>query len=283
MIPPSTSLIDRLLREDVPYGDLTTGLLGVGDLGARIRITARDRIVVAGAPVARAVCERVGARLSYSAQDGHRAGPGDPILEAEGTAEALHAAWKLCVNIFESCCGIATRTRALVDAAASVAPGVGVFATRKVFPGTKDLAVEAILAGGALPHRLGLSETVLIFAQHIGLLGGVAELAARLPELRQRACERKVLVEVEGPDDALLLAEAGVDGVQFDKFPPAELTEIVAAVRQVAPSVTLIAAGGINDTNAASYAATGVNALASSWMYAGRPADMGAVIEPAAG
>jgi len=281
VIAPSTALIDRLLAEDVPYGDLTTHLLGIGDRAARIRFAARDEIVVAGVPVARELCRRVGAEITFSLDSGQRVGRGDPLLVAEGPAAGLHAAWKVCANVFESCCGIATRTRALVDAARSAAPGIGVFGTRKVFPGVKELAIEALEAGGALPHRLGLSETVLVFEQHTALLGGIEALVDAVPGLRRDACEKRVLAEVTRRDEALLLAAAGVDGLQFDKVPPSELAGIVAAVREVDQRIVLIAAGGITGTNAADYAATGVDGLASSWMYAGRPADIGVVIEPA--
>ncbi|MBU4206855.1 MAG: ModD protein, partial [Actinobacteria bacterium] len=66
----------------------------------------------------------------------------------------------------------------------------------------------------------------------------------------------------------------------FDKVPPAQLADMVAALRAAAPAVRVIAAGGINATNAAEYAATGVSGLATSWMYGGAPADIAVTIEP---
>ena len=58
--------------------------------------------------------------------------------------------------------GIATRTSQIVKKAKAVNPSVVVVTTRKAFPGTKKVAIKAIIAGGALPHRLGLSETILV-------------------------------------------------------------------------------------------------------------------------
>ncbi len=282
MIRPGPLLVDRLLHEDVPYLDLTTHLLGIGDRPATITFVARDAAVAAGTDVVGSICARLGVGVLDRRTDGARVEPGDVLLRGTGTAADVHAAWKVCANVLEGCCGIATRTRALVDAARSASPGVRVFTTRKNFPGTKELAVAAILAGGALPHRLGLSETVLIFDQHTAFIGGASGLAALLGgPLRGATCEKKILAEVTGRDEALLLAAAGVDGLQFDKVPPDELATIVASVRAFDPRITLIAAGGINPANAGAYAATGVDALASSWMYAGRPADVGVTIEPA--
>ncbi len=280
MLPPGTEVVDRLLREDVPYGDLTSRLLGMEEIPARMTCVSRSPITVAGMPLVRALCERVGARVVRTVGSGTSVAAGEQILHVEGSAGALHLAWKVSVNVLESACGIATRTRSMVDAARSVAPAVEVFTTRKVMPGTKELATEAILAGGALPHRLGLSETVLVFDQHTRFVGGIDGLVKMLPRLRERAREKVVLVEVDNLEDALRVARAGAGGVQFEKFAVADLARAVAEVRRVAPQAALVAAGGINDQNAAAYASTGVDALATSWMYSGPVADLGVVIEP---
>lgn len=280
MIPPTTELVERLLSEDVPSLDLTTHLLELPAVPARLSFTARSPITVAGTALVQALCEQVGAQVDVAQPSGTQVEPGAMLLQAVATPAELHRVWKVAVNVYEASCGIATRTHELVTAARSTAPHIEVVTTRKVIPGTKDLAISAILAGGALPHRLGLSETVLIFDQHAVFLGGVEGVAQRLQQVRRRAVEKLVFVEVENLADAQLLAAAGADGVQFDKVPAVDLTAMVAQLRQEHPALRIIAAGGINSGNAAAYAATGVDALASSWMYAGPPADIGAVIAP---
>jgi molybdenum transport protein len=280
MIPPSMELVERLLREDVPSLDLTTQLLELPQVPARLTLTTRTPVTVAGAAIAQALCAYVGAEVERLAPSGSDAPAGSVLLSACATPAALHRVWKVVVNVYESACGIATRTRALVTAAKVGSPRVEVFTTRKVIPGTKDLAVSAILAGGALPHRLGLSETVLIFDQHTIFIGGVAGLARRLEMIRHRAVEKVVFAEVSTFGDAVVLAEAGVGGLQFDKVPVAELGPMVSSLRNEYPNIRLIAAGGISPNNAADYAATGVDAIASSWMYSGPVADVSARIVP---
>lgn len=93
---------------------------------------------------------------------GSRVKPGEMLIEAYGRTGGLHNAWKVSLNILEYCSVIATRTRNLVDLAQKENPDVEVVATRKSFPGTKELSIKAIIAGGTLPNRLGLSETILI-------------------------------------------------------------------------------------------------------------------------
>lgn len=275
-----SELVERLLHEDVPYGDLTSRLLELPPAPARLRVIARDRVVLAGGEVAAAIGSRVGAAVVRCAAEGEAIPAGGVLLELAGSAPALHRAWKVVANVLEGCCGIAGRTRALVDAARDANPGVQVFTTRKSFPGAKELAIAGVLAGGAFPHRLGLSETVLVFAQHTVFLGGLPGLLERLPQLRRRACEKLVLVEVEGAEDALAVARAGVGGIQFDKLDVEELAAVVPQLRAIDPAVRLIAAGGITAANAAAYAATGVDALATSWVFAAPPADLKVVIEP---
>lgn len=281
MIPPSVELVERLLGEDVPSLDLTTQLLELPPVPAQLTLTTRTPVTVAGTAIAQAMCEYVGAEVEEYAPSGSQAGAGSVLLRACATPAALHRIWKVVVNVYESSCAIATRTRELVMAAKAGSPQVEVFTTRKVIPGTKDLAVSAILAGGALPHRLGLSETVLVFDQHTVFVGGIEGLAQRLEVIRRRALEKVVFAEVSTFEDAAVLAAAGIGGLQFDKVPAAELGPMVSQLRSEFPGIRLIAAGGINPNNAGDYAATGVDAIASSWMYSGPVADVSAQIVPA--
>jgi molybdenum transport protein len=280
MLIPSAEYVDRILNEDVPYLDLTTYLLDLPSIPGQMTFTARHRVVAAGIPLVRAVLERLGAEIVSAVTSGTELAAGQALLSAAGPPAVLHQGWKVGANVFESACGIATRTAELVAAARATNPEIEVFTTRKVMPGTKELALEAILAGGALPHRLGLSETVLIFDQHTAFIGGLDGLIQRLPRLAARACEKLVLVEVSTAAQAIAVAKAGAGGIQFDKVPAGPLAEMVKTVRAAVPGVRLIAAGGISSSNAAEYAATGVDALATSWMYGGTPADIGVTIEP---
>ena len=146
-------------------------------------------------------------------------------------------------------------------------------------PGCKDLLVEAVMAGGAFPHRLGLSETVLVFDHHMKFLGGFDEFVKRIPEFRSRCIEKKLFVEASA-NQARILAAAGIDGIQFDKVPVEELAALVKDLRAVNSHITLIAAGGVNPQNAAAYAATGVDGLATTAPFTAKPIDMSVRISP---
>jgi molybdenum transport protein len=152
--------------------------------------------------------------------------------------------------------------------------------TRKSFPGTKKIVIKAIRAGGALPHRLGLSETVLVFKQHTVFMGGLDEFLKGIHGLRGRAPETKIIVEAETAREALQIARAGADVVQVDKLDPGQLMKLVREIRSAKPAVKISAAGGINEDNAAQYAAAGADIIVLSSVYFGKPADIGVQILP---
>lgn len=270
------SYIDELIVSDIPSGiDLTSHVLGIGGQPGRIEYYTRDAAVLCGTEEAQRIYRRLGCEVPGALPSGSQLEAGDVFMTAEGPAEALHIGWKICLNIFEYYSALATKARAMVDAVHAVNPRCEVLTTRKLMPGTKLLDVKALTVGGALPHRLGLSETLLVFDQHLAFYGGMDKLIEDLPQLKARCCEKKLFVEA-GAEDALRLARAGVDGVQLDKVAPAELAALVAQLRKVNPQVTLIAAGGVNLANAAEYAATGVDGLATTCLHFAKPLDMSA-------
>lgn len=142
------------------------------------------------------------------------------------------------------------------------------------------IAIKAISAGGALPHRLGLSETVLVFKQHTAFLGGLEAFLGTVSELRLKSRETKIIVEADTREEALLIAHSGADIVQLDKITPDELAATITAIRTANPNILISAAGGINESNAEEYAATGIDIIVLSSVYFGKPSDIGVSIHP---
>ena len=276
----SDARIDQLIAEDVPYIDLTTQMLGISDKPARIEFFTREDATVCATEEAARVLQHLGAEVESLVPSGEQVTAGTVLLVAVGPAGALHKAWKVCLNLLDHCSAVATKTHNLVSAAKSANPACEVLTTRKSMPGVKDLLTKAVTAGGAFPHRLGLSETVLVFDNHARLMGGFEAFLEALPRLRSKCIEKKLFVEANA-DQARALARAGVDGIQFDKIPADELAALVAELRAIDSHCTLIAAGGINAKNAAAYAATGVDGLATTAPFSAAPLDMSARILPA--
>ncbi|HMK60651.1 MAG TPA: ModD protein [Dissulfurispiraceae bacterium] len=272
--------IDRLIEEDIPYGDLTSFALSIAKMKGRISFAPRGDIVVCCTEEVERILSRFNIKAIFSLPSGTAVEDKKVFLEAEGYAEDIHKAWRICLNLLEYSSGIATRTKAFVDAALEINPDIIVVTTRKSLPGVRKIAMKGIICGGALPHRLGLSETVLIFKEHMRFVGGIEGFVARLPKLNHRLAENKIAVEVQSEKDALRMAEAGVDILQLDKLDVIEIARIVKTVKAMAPRILVAAAGGINEGNIRDYASTGADIIVTSSLYFGRPSDISAEIMP---
>ena len=261
------------LAEDVPYGDLTTHALGIGARVGHIHLTARQPMVAACSEEAARIMTLAGARVTEVAASGSILPAGGLILAAEGPAAALHVGWKVAQTLLETAGGIATAARAIVDAVRAAGSQAAVACTRKSLPGTRGLSVKAILCGGAVPHRLGLSETILLFAHHRAFCGD-ASLSAIIDRLRQSSPEKKVVVEADTLEEAQQTAEAGADVVQIDKASPADVAALRRFCEGRSPRPLVAATGGINAANAADYARAGADVIVTSAPYTARPLDV---------
>lgn len=265
--------LEQLIAEDVPYIDLTSHILGIGDQPGSIEYYTREACVLCCTEEVTRMMAMLGCAVTWSLPSGTRLEPGQAFLRATGAASALHQAWKVCLNMFDHYSAVATKARKMVDAAHAANPNCEVLTTRKSTPGNKDLLTKAVMVGGAFPHRLGLSETVLVFDNHLAFIGGLDEFIRQLPQIRRRCIEKKLFVEATA-DDARRLVRAGVDGIQFDKVPVEELGALVEELHGIDPHVSLVAAGGIRPDNAGDYAATGVDGLVTTSLFTAKPVDM---------
>ena len=281
----STSLIESLLTDDCPGPDLTIEMLGIGAQGGAMFFSSREDGVISGVEEAEMLLARCGLCVTRQAANGDALQAGQVFLTARGSAAAMHRGWKAAQVLMEYMSGIARRCAFMLERAHAVRPGVQVAVTRKNFPGAKAFCLEAALNGGATIHRQNLSESVLVFEQHLLFFSGgenlpaLENLARQARDLRARMPEKKITIEVDCLDDALLASGAGLDSIQCEKFSCQDLAATVGALKSARPDVLILAAGGINSDNAAEYAATGVDVLVTSWPYWGRPADMKVVME----
>lgn len=264
--------LENLLRDDAPYGDLTTSSLGLDDSPAVMTFAARREMTVALVEDAATIIQIAGGEVHLAARSGDFLPSGAPILRAHGPAGALLRSWKVAQTLVEIWSGVATSARAIVHAAREVAPEIAVACTRKHTPGVKRFAVAAITAGEATMHRLGLSETILVFPEHLALMDG-ADLSAIANRLRATTPEKKLVIEVKSVESAIAAAAAGFDVIQAEKFSPDEIGSLAAALT-ANPRPVIAAAGGINPSNAAAYASAGAEVLVTSAPYAAQPRDV---------
>lgn len=275
-----------LLADDRPHGDLSTEALGLNGRPARIVFRARQDMRVCGLEEARALFKMCGLDAHLRAASGDQVSAQATLLEAEGEATAIFGVWKVAQTLVEWASGIATAAAGIVAAAQAVRPGLPVACTRKNVPGTKALSVKAVRSGGARMHRLGLSETLLVFPEHQAFLQ--EEPASTVARLRTIEPEKSIVVELTSHEAALAWASAGVDVLQLEKFSPQAVEALGRELgsrpasswgRPGHPPV-LAVAGGVRADNAADYARAGAGLLITSAPYTAPPCDVAVRLEP---
>jgi len=262
-LPPDPFVFEPAVRaaleEDIGYaGDLTTDLLISSDARAEARVVARAPGTLAGLICAASAFRLIDSstKIACGAQDGEAVAAGTVIATVCAHTRALLSAERVALNFVGHLSGVATATRALVDAVAGTKTRI--VCTRKTTPGLRTLEKYAVRCGGGSNHRFGLYDAVLVKDNHIAAAGGlrsaVERVRAGIGHMRKLEVEVDSLAQLQ---EALSLA---VDVILLDNMTIAELREAVTIVRGRA---VLEASGGITRQTAREIALTGVDFISS--------------------
>ena len=253
-----TRLVDAALVEDLAGGQDVTSVATVpARAEATARFVARADGVVAGLDVVELVLARASdgrLRCRALARDGESVTAGQALLEAAGPARDLLLAERTALNLLCHLSGVATLTRAWVDAVAGTEAQVR--DTRKTTPLLRALEKYAVRCGGGVNHRMSLADAALVKDNHVAAAGGVV---AAFRRVRESFPDVAVEVEVDTVADAVDAVEAGADLVLLDNF---GLDDLVSTVRLVDGRARLEASGGLTLADAAAVAGSGVDYLA---------------------
>lgn len=247
------AFVRRTLEEDLGEGgDVTSAATIPADARLDAVMASRDQVVAAGLPLAamffRALDPEV--HIQQLVEDGASVAPGTALMRLSGNARAMLTAERSALNTVQHLTGIATMTRAYVDAIAGT--GCILLDTRKTIPGLRALEKYATRMGGAENHRMRLDDGVLIKDNHIAVAGGVAEAVRRA---KAAGLSLPVQVEVDRLDQIEPALVAGADRLLLDNMPPDVLS---AAVELVAGRVPTEASGGVRLDTIRAIAETGV-------------------------
>ena len=261
--------MDRALAEDLASGDITTEACIDADARATAEGVARGAIVACGAPVVARVFARIDPTVSTFdaiAADGARVARGACSGRVHGRARSILMGERVALNFAQRMSGVATATRAYVDA---VPPGAKtrITDTRKTTPGLRLLERYAVRAGGGKNHRDNLGSAVLIKDNHIAACGGVAKAIARARERAPHTCRVECEVDTLAQLDEAL--SAGADIVLLDNMDTATVAE---AVRRTAGRALLEASGGITLPRVTELATAGVDAISVGALTHSSPA-----------
>ncbi len=247
-------LVLHALAEDLGQGDLTTRVTLPDAMRAQGTFHSKQRLVVAGLPVAKKVFEVLDFTLEWQdgIEEGTEVAPGTPLASICGAAVPLLAGERVALNFLQHLSGIATCARRLKEELAGTRAEF--LDTRKTTPGLRSLEKYAVRMGGGKNHRLRLDDGILIKGNHLRLVGGVCTAVERAVQARPAGYHVEVeITSLEELDQAIL---AGADGVLLDNMSPAEVRK---CVERAAGRVRLEVSGGINAGNIRAYAEAGVD------------------------
>jgi nicotinate-nucleotide pyrophosphorylase (carboxylating) len=266
----SRELVARALAEDLgSCGDITSRWTVPADLRAQAVITAKEDLVVAGLPLARATMEAVDAQAVFSEilEDGSAASPGAELARIEGPAQGILGAERTMLNFLMHLCGVATQSRRFAQAVEGT--GATVVDTRKTIPGLRVWEKRAVALGGCGNHRFGLFDMVLVKNNHLEAAGGVRAAMDRVRAARPHYL--KVEVEVESEADLRAAIACGADVIMLDNQDLVSLRRLVQVARGLEPGIVLEASGRVKLANVRAVADTGVDLISTSALTLGAP------------
>lgn len=264
-------VVAAALREDLPWGDLTTESLFPEALAARGEVMAKKPGVIAGLPVLEVVFRQLSpeVRVRLEVAEGAEVERGQVVAVVEGDGRAMLAGERVALNFLSHLSGIATLTRRYVQAVAGLP--CRIVDTRKTTPGLRVLQKYAVRVGGGANHRFGLSDGVLVKDNHLAMLKrqGVS-LRQALERLRARVPHGiRIQVEVTDVDQVREAVEAGADALLFDNMDLQTLRQAVARCRG---RVLTEASGGITLETVRAVAETGVDLISVGALTHSAPA-----------
>ena len=253
------SQIGLFLREDLGRGDITTQSIVVRNTRARARFVAGEKMIVAGLEAAEEVFLTLDSQqqLEAFAADGEEVEAGKVIARMVGFADVLLSAERVALNLLQRLSGIATLTHQFVTAVEGT--GAQIVDSRATTPGLRLLERYAVELGGGYNGRFGLDDGVVVTANHISIVGGVAAAVKSAKE--KLGFLHKVTVEVASESEAREAIGAGADVIVFCGLSAEELTRLAGVARGISETIVIECSGQITPGNVREYAAAGAQLI----------------------
>ena len=254
-------LIDYLLHfieEDAPFGDVTSSAI-IPDITCSAVIRAEQPGIIAGLKEVSLLFSHFGVSAESLVKDGDLVRQGDSLLLLKGDAKKILLVERTALNIIGRMSGIATQTKKLADIVSAINNTCRVAATRKTCPGFQVLDKKAVRIGGGDPHRMNLSDGILIKDNHLVLVPLIPAIRAA----KKVSAYTKVEVEVETSEDALSAARAGADIIMLDNMSPEKVTQTINVLKHegLRDQVIIEISGGIDEMNLPVYAALNIDVI----------------------
>jgi len=257
--------VEQAFEEDLGDGDHSTLSCVAATARGKAVLKIKQSAVIAGVEVAEKIFLYKDPSATFRAfvKDGDSVQPGEIAFEVESFAAVILQCERLVLNCMQRMSGIATLTREYVSLLEGSATRL--LDTRKTTPNFRLLEKEAVRIGGALNHRFGLYDMIMLKDNHIDFCGSIKTAIDRAwGYVQQKKPSLAIEVETRSIEElaqVVLHGQQKVKRIMLDNFSPALLKEALEFINSKVPRGTFEteASGGITRANICEYAATGVD------------------------
>lgn len=241
-------------------GDLTTDSIFKDEYGKGLFIAKQEGVLAGLDAVTTAYSLlHISADVDVFKHDGESVHAGESVATVSGSISGLLKAERTILNTLQHLSGIATTTRAMVDALDDAS--ILITDTRKTLPGLRALQKYAVRCGGGKNHRFRLDDAVMIKDNHIKGAGGITHAVQSVRNHIGHTV--KIEVETETREQVLEAVNNNVDIIMLDNRSAQEVQQYRAMI----PGHILIeVSGGITPENIQTYKGCGADVLSMGWL-----------------
>lgn len=249
--------VKSAISEDNGRGDLFFDIAPKGRFTARV--ISKDDGILAGVKYARVLARAEKFDCKFLIKDGEDVKKGDVIAELEGKASILLSSERTFLNILQHASGIATNANGYAKLLEN--SNIVLLDTRKTRPQLRNFEKYASRVGGAINHRLGLDDCLMLKDTHLKTINNLEEF---IKKARKRiSWTTKIEIECETFEQVKEAMYVGADIIMCDNMSPSEIKEVSIFRDAKYPHILLEASGNITEETITSYLDSGIDAISS--------------------
>jgi nicotinate-nucleotide pyrophosphorylase (carboxylating) len=243
--------IERFLVEDIgDVGDITSNTLFEDDK-IKARIIAKEDCFISGLADIKDIFECFKCKFSTNFYDGDFIKRYSIVADIQGFVSNVFMLERLCLNILSRMSGITSETHKIITKCRKINPSISIAATRKTTPGFRKYEKRAVVLGGGKSHRQGLFDEILIKDNHLKVVGSIEKA---ITKIRKKYPLKKIEIEVENENDAIIAANLSVDIIMLDNLDVKNAEKISKKIKDINSNILIEISGGINIENVIDYA-----------------------------
>ncbi|MGL4772308.1 MAG: carboxylating nicotinate-nucleotide diphosphorylase [Clostridium sp.] len=220
-------LIKASLKEDMPFGDITTESIIGDDTFCTASLICKENGVICGLNVFKRVFDILGdVAFTTNFKDGDSVLNGELIGVLKGSGKQILMGERVALNLLQRMSGISTLTSKYAKELEGLK--CKVVDTRKTTPLYRHIDKYSVLCGGGKNHRSSLSQAVMLKDNHIDYVGSIKKAVEMARE--KASFVAMIEVECESPQMVEEALEAKCDIIMLDNMTPSMVSEMVKLI-----------------------------------------------------